>query len=487
MPRPRGLLAAKPPFTYLPPMSLARLILIAMMLLALPRHGFSAESPEEVVYVVPIREDIMPPLKYLVRRGVKEAMEAKADVLILDMDTNGGRVDTTEEIIEVINQFKGRTVTYIDRKAFSAGAFIAIATQEIYMAPQSVIGAATPVMLVPGGGMEQMPESYEAKITSAVRAQLRTSAEKNGHNIEVVDAMVDRNKEVKIGDEVISEKGELLTLTNIEAEQEYGEPPKPLLSLGTVSTLEELLEQLGLEGAKIVRVEPTGAEKVASWLTTISPLLLLVGMVGVYIEFKTPGFGAPGIIGIIAFAFYFLGGYIAGLSGLEWVVVFAIGLTLLVLELFVFPGTLFLGLGGAALMLVALVMAMVDWYPGMPSIPSFSQFEQPLLDVLLAATAALVIMMVLSRFVLRTPLFRGLVSQTASGMTTLHRVAQEQTSRMGEMGLSISALRPGGKAQFGTEIIDVISQGELIPKGAKVRIIRFSGREAVVEQVDASS
>src|SRR6267154_4958983 len=94
------------------------------------------------VYILPIREEIKPPLVYLVRRGVKEAMESKADLLVLDMETNGGRVDVTEEIIEILNKFKGQTVTYVNHKAFSAGAFIAVATKKIYMAPQSVIGAA---------------------------------------------------------------------------------------------------------------------------------------------------------------------------------------------------------------------------------------------------------------------------------------------------------------------------------------------------------
>src|SRR6476646_10199314 len=98
-----------------------------------------AEAPAaRVVYVIPIREDIMPPLVYLVRRGVKAAIEAKASLLVLDMETNGGRVDTTEEIIRILNQFKGQPVTFVHDKAFSAGAFIAVATQKIYMAPQSV-------------------------------------------------------------------------------------------------------------------------------------------------------------------------------------------------------------------------------------------------------------------------------------------------------------------------------------------------------------
>src|SRR5437867_12587895 len=84
----------------------------------------AAEASSKKVYILPIRENIMPPLVYLVRRGVKEAMEAKADLLVLDMQTNGGRVDTTREIISILDQFKGDTVTYVNKDAFSAGAFI---------------------------------------------------------------------------------------------------------------------------------------------------------------------------------------------------------------------------------------------------------------------------------------------------------------------------------------------------------------------------
>ena len=109
----------------------------------------TATSGTSVVCIIPIRADIMPSLTYVVRRGVKEAMDAKADTLILDMDTNGGRVDVTEEIISILGKFPGKTVTYVNRKAFSAGAFIAVATQQIYMAPQSVIGAATPILMMP--------------------------------------------------------------------------------------------------------------------------------------------------------------------------------------------------------------------------------------------------------------------------------------------------------------------------------------------------
>lgn len=336
---------------------------------------FAAETdqlsapPATRVYIVPIQENIMPPLVYVVRRGVKEAMAANADLLILDMKTDGGRVDVTEEIIQIISQFKRRTITYVNDRAFSAGAFIAVATQEIYMAPQSVIGAAAPIMMAPGGvGTGNLSNTMEVKMTSAIRTLVRVQAEKNGHNVEVIEAMIDKTRELKMDDEVLNKTGNILTLTDRQAAKEYGNPPKALLSSGTVESLDALLARLGYAGAQRVEVKSTGAEQIGTWINAIGPLLLIMGMVGLYFEFSSPGFGLPGIVGIAAFALYFFGGYVAGLSGSEWAVVFVVGLILVGLELFVFPGTIISGVSGAVLMLAAIVMAMVDKYPGAPSV-----------------------------------------------------------------------------------------------------------------------
>ncbi len=436
------------------------------------------------VYVIPIRENIEPPLVYLVRRGVKEAMTAKADVLIIDMETNGGRVDVTEEIIEILNQFKGDTVTYVNRKAFSAGAFISFATKKIYMAPQSVIGAAAPIMLSPGGGgVEAMPDTVEAKMSSAISALVRANAEKNGHNVEVADAMVKKTKELKIDGKILNEKGQILTLTDQEARQDYGDPPKPLLSAGTIESFDALLKKLNLQDAKVTRISPTGVEQLAFWINAIAPLLLIAGVIGFYIEFKTPGFGLPGIVGIIAFAIYFLGGYIAALSGAEWIAVFIIGVALLASELFVHPGTILPGLIGATLVLVSLIMATVDIYPGAPRIPTMPQLRAPMQEVGVALVISIILVVLLIRFFPKTPLFGALVSQTASGVGADVRLQQKQISREGQIGVAISSLRPGGKAQFGEEIIDVMTQGDMIAKGQKVKIIGNSGTEAIVETV----
>ena len=131
---------------------------------------------------------------------------------------------------------------------------------------------------------------------------------------------------------MLNEKGQILTLTNVEEEKEYGTPPKALLSSGTAESLEALVAKVGFAEAIRIRVEPTGVEKLGTWINSISPLLLIIGAIGLYIEFKTPGFGLPGILGLTSFAIYFLGGYVAGLSGVVCVAVFVIGLVLFIVR-----------------------------------------------------------------------------------------------------------------------------------------------------------
>lgn len=450
----------------------------------------------KTVVVIPIREDIAPPLLYLVRRGVKQAIEEHADLLVLDMKTNGGRLDTTEDIFGILDEFKGDTVTYVNDRAFSAGAFIAVATKKIYMAPQSVIGAAAPVMMGPSGQVQDVPSTMDIKMKSAVRALVRRFAAKNGYNIAVVESMIDKNKELKIDGQVLNEKGDILTLTDTEAAKTYGEPPKPLLSAGTVENFDALFAKLGYTGARRIDIKPTGAEKLGTWINAISPLLLIIGVIGLYIEFKTPGFGAPGIIGISAFAFYFLGGYIAGFSGFEWLLVFLVGVVLLALEFFVFPGTAALGIAGALLMVLAIIMALVDLYPAVPltpdaPTPSWPRFAGPtgesiqhaLRVLLIAAVGTAFGVWLASKWLPKTPLYAALVSHGASGEKTSAAFETQENTMLGQTGVTISALRPSGKAQFGDAILDVMSQGDMLGKGTAVRIVGFNAGAAIVETV----
>jgi membrane-bound serine protease (ClpP class) len=475
------------------------LALMSLLTASAAPAAISTNSPAaKTVMVIPIHDDIAPPLLYLVRRGVKQAIEERADLLVLDMKTNGGRLDTTEDIFGILEEFKGDTLTYVNDRAFSAGAFIAVATKKIYMAPQSVIGAAAPVMMGPSGEVQDVPNTMDIKMKSAVRALVRRYATKNGHNIAVIEAMIDKNKELKIDDVVLNEKGDILTLTDTEASKAYGTPPRPLLSEGTVASLDVLLANLGYASARRIEIKPSGAEKLGSWINMISPLLLIIGVVGLYIEFKTPGFGAPGIIGISAFAVYFVGGYIAGFSGLEWMLVFLVGVILLAMEFFVFPGTAALGIAGALLMVLAIVMALVDLYPNVPVTPvpgtpttmwprfggaTRESVEHALQTLLIAVGGIALGVWIASKLLPKTSLYASLVSQGASGEVTTAAFVAQENALLGKTGVTISALRPGGKAQFGDSILDVMSQGDMLGKGTAVRVIGFSGGAAIVEAI----
>ncbi len=459
-------------------------------------------AAQKKVYVVPVRDDIMPPILYVIRRGVKEAMAAEADCLIFDMETNGGRVDITEEIFDIIGKFPGLTVTYVNKVAYSAGAFIAVATQKIYMAPQSVIGAAAPIMMSPTGGVSEMPSTMEVKMNSAIRAKIRTQAEKNGYAVDVVEAMVDKTKKLERDGKIICEEGDILTLTNLEAEAKYGEAQTRLLSSGTVESIDALIIELGYDGAQRVDVAPLGVEELGTWINAIAPILLLIGIIGLYIEFKTAGFGVFGAVGIAALVLYFFGGYVSGLAGIEWVGIFVVGVALVAVELFLLPGTIFIGLIGVVCMFVALVMGMTDLYPNMPWFPAgegeggggvvpqvegiafvMPDFSRPIHDLLIAFALSVPIIWALAKYLPQTALFAAFTSSAASGVESVAAVAAEVESRLGQAGTSTTPLNPGGKAMFDAALCNVITQGEMIAAGTPVKVIGHRGSDLLVIEV----
>ena len=490
--------------TWLPPLAALAAVLAslgqAQELEAPDDMPLGLTAAQKKVYVVPVREDIMPPILYVIRRGVKEAMSAEADCLILDMETNGGRVDITEEIFDIIGKFKGETVTYVNKDAYSAGAFIAVATEKIYMAPQSVIGAAAPIMMSPTGGVSEMPSTMEVKMNSAIRAKIRTQAEKNGYAVDVIEAMVDKTKKLERDGKIICEEGDILTLTNLEAEAKYGEAQTRLLSSGTVESIDALIIELGYGGSQRVDVAPLGVEALGTWINAISPILLLIGIIGLYIEFKTAGFGVFGAVGIAALVLYFFGGYVSGLAGIEWVGIFLVGVALVAVELFLMPGTIFIGLLGVVCIFVALIMGMTDMYPNMPWFPAgdgngnsvpqiegihfaLPDFSRPIRDLLIALALSVPIIWALAKYLPQTALFAAFTSSAASGVESVAAVAAELESRLGQAGTSTTPLNPGGKVMFGDALCNVITQGEMIAAGTPVKVIGHRGSDLLVIEV----
>ena len=312
------------------------------------------------VVVVPLSGEVTQAQFYFLRRILKKSEAAGASALIIDMDTYGGNLKAAVDMLGALMKSTIPTLTYVNTNAGSAGALIALSTKRVYMAPVSAIGAAAPI----SGGGEDLQETINSKVVSYFSGYFRSAAERNGYNPELAEAFINKEKEVKIGDKVINPKGTLLTLSAQEAVKDYD--GKPLLAQGIASNLDDLCEKAGLRVKDIVRIEPSGFERIAQWITVLAPIFLLGGMIGAYLEFKSPGFGVAGILSAVCFLLFFAGHYIAGLTGFEVVAVFILGLLLVLIELLFFPGMTFLALFGTALMTGSLLFAMVDFYPSQP-------------------------------------------------------------------------------------------------------------------------
>jgi membrane-bound serine protease (ClpP class) len=455
-----------------------RKLLAFFLFLAVACQAAEPQLREGAVVVLPINGEINQAQFYFLRRILKDAEAAKASALILNMDTPGGSLKATQEIVQALLKTGIPTYTFVNTEAASAGALIALGTKAIYMAPVSAIGAAAPVM----SGGEEVPETMNAKVVSFYSGYFRGVAEQNGYNPNLVDAFMDLKKEVKIGDRVLNPEGKILTLSPKEATELFD--GKPLLAKGIAADIDAVVKEAGLNPSDVVEVEPSGFERVALWITALAPFLLMAGMIGAWIEFKSPGFGVAGILSVVCFALFFAGHYIAGLTGFEVVAVFVLGVILILLELFFFPGVMVLATLGLALMLGSLLFAMVDFYPSQPVVFSADALVMPLVNLGLAVLLFMIVASLLARFLPDLPLFKRLVLAEAidegpalqdSG-TGLFPVRV----RVGDVGVASTTLRPAGKAAFGEASVDVVSDGEFVESGTKLVVLEVRGDQVVV-------
>ncbi len=431
------------------------------------------------VVVVPLRGEISPSLLMFLRRAEKVAESNGASAIIFEMNTYGGRLDAAEEITSALNHATLPTYTFINSNAGSAGSLIALATRHIYMTPVSAIGAAAPVL--PTG--EDLPLTEREKTISYWTALIRSSAIRNGHNPDVGEAFMNKDKEVKIGDRVIHPKGTVLTLNAQEATEKFN--GKPLLADGIAESIVDLMQKAGLKGNS-VSFDPTGFEQLAFWITALAPLLLLGGIIGAYLEFKIPGASLPGIISAICFALFFLGHYFAGLAGWEVVGLFVLGMVLVIIEILFFAhSTIVFGVVGVFLMLASLLWAMIDRYPGETFFPTGRMLAMPLLNLFLAIAAAVIVIVLLARYLPRTSIYRrfALITSNPPGPSLAGAPREFATALAlspGMQGVSLSILRPSGKARFADHIVDVVTQGEFVAPDTAITVVQTDGMRVVV-------
>ncbi len=416
---------------------------------------------ESTVYRVPVTGEIELGLAPYIQRAVKEAAEVGAAALILDIDTPGGRVDAAEIISDALTDSEVPVYSLVNRRAYSAGALIALSTSRIYMRPASVIGAATPV----DGTGTKAPE----KIVSAMRSQMRALAESNGLEPEVAAAMVDEDIEI----DGVVESGKLLTLTTEEAvEIGYAE---------AIEDLDALLVELGHEGATVVTLELNWAEHLVRFFSSsvVSPFLLSLGFLGLLIEIRTPTFGLAGTMGLISLGLFFGSNMIVGLAGLEDVLIVGAGLVLLGIEAFVVPGFGIFGVAGIVAILAGLYMSLLGNIPTMPDFTRAAWVLTSSMLLLIGSAWALIRTLPSSSRLAESGIF--LLAKTTSA--TGYESAEVRSDLVGKHGTAITDLRPAGTALVGDERIDVVSESEWISAGTPVKILSAEGYRHIVRSV----
>ncbi len=449
------------------------------------------ESFEGKLVVLKVgRDDLMNKQSFKFwRRMLRRAEDEKARAVLFDLDTPGGYAYETKEIMSEITRLKIPCYAYVNENALSAGALMSVATDGIYMSPEGTIGAAG---LVSGSGAE-IEDMMRKKLHSSFEAQIRSVAEKKGHDPELIRSMMIPEDRDRVFGAVVVRAGELLTLTASEATSLRD--GRPLLAKGVASSIEEIAELEGMAGVPIVRAEATAFESFAWWVSKWSFLLILVGMAAAYAELKAPGFGIGGAISLLAFGTFFFGNYIAGnLANYELVALFVLGVILVAAELFLIPGTGVTGILGVLCMLGALLLGTVDkidwndWKVG--------DFSGSLLDLLRGPAFTLgagllggcILVLLLMRFLPNAPIFRAFIAkQELAGGASLDDKAAVAGSekRVGWTGEALTDLRPSGKAVLSGQELDVVADGAFISKGAKVRVLEQDGMRIVVREIDS--
>jgi membrane-bound serine protease (ClpP class) len=409
------------------------------------------------------------------------AIEQGADTVILDMETPGGRLDVTFDMLKAIEKFPGKVITYVNSEAISAGALISAGTDEIHFSPSGIIGAAAPV----SGGGEDIDETMKAKIVSYLKARVRSISDGKGYRGEVLSAMIDEDFVLKIGEEILKPEDELLTLTATEAMKTYGDPALPLLGAGISPDIDSLMDTLlGKGNYTATRLEVTWSEKIAQFITAIAPLLLAAGLVLLFIEFKTPGFGLFGIAGGVLLAIVFFGHHAAGLSGHEAALFFFLGFALVMIDLFFLPGFMLLAIPGALLMLGSLLWGMSDIWPDQPIDWQSDFLFKPLINLVSGIAGAVVIFFLLLRYMPGGGLWGHMVLESAiGGETTLSSAARQEISLIGATGQAVTALFPSGQIEIGGKRYDARLALGTVPPGSKVKVLSVGEFELTVEAV----
>jgi membrane-bound serine protease (ClpP class) len=421
------------------------------------------------VLVIPIHGTVEPGLSAFVKRNL-DTHGKSADLIILDVDTLGGRVDSALEIKDALLAQKTPVIAYINRRAISAGALISFAADYIVFADAASMGAATPIHVDSDGSVK----AVEEKMVSYFRTEMRTTAEANGWDGILAEAMVDAEVEIS----GVIEKGKLLTVTNTQA-----------LKLGLcneqINSFTELVTKTTDSQPLIINAEENWAEILARFITdpAVAGFLMSIGMLGLMIEFYTPGFGLAGAVGFIAISLFFGGHMIVNLADSMEITIFFIGLILLLAEIFIIPGFGFTGISGIVLIALSMILAMAEMREGGLGWEIFADATYLFtLSFGITILSGLVIISYLpkTRFASFMVLEQRLEKAEDLAPSSDSLISEFQA---GMQGISMTALRKYGTAKFLDKTVEVVSESEYIEANENIEIIKIHNQNIIVKKI----
>lgn len=426
------------------------------------------------IYYYKIDDNISKPALRQTEKALQEAKAQHSDYLFLELNTFGGELDAADKIRTLLLDAPMPTIVFINHNAASAGALISIACDSIYMSQGSSFGAASVV----NEKGEIMPDKYQ----SYMRSLMRATAEKNGRNPDIAQAMVDPDIVVPN----ISEKGKVLTFTSDEAvANDYCN--------GIADSRAEVLKDAGLSNAQIVEQQFTWIDKVINFLINpvVSGILIMCIIGGMFIELQSPGLGLPIVIAIVAALLYFAPHYLEGLAAHWEILIFIVGLVLLMLELFVIPGFGVAGISGIVLMASSLILAMVFnvgfHFKFDPSIDAGTQIAQSTLIVSLGSIAGFLLALWLSKKLFTAHTRFGTMALNTQLDTNQGYISQDMSKQkyVGKQGIASTFMRPAGKINIDGEILEATAEHGLIDKGDAIVVTKFENAQLFVKKQPA--
>ncbi|HLR61126.1 MAG TPA: NfeD family protein [Lentibacillus sp.] len=407
----------------------------------------------KLVYVIPIENEVEKGLEAFLTRATEDAEQEGADHIIFEIDTPGGAVAAAEQIGELMQNLELETTSFIVNRALSAGSYIALNTDNIYMKPHATMGAS--------GVINQDGTAADKKAQSAWLSAMKSAAESKGRDPLYAAAMADPSIDLP---EYAAEEGKYLTL-GPESAAEVG------YSNGTVEDRTELLEALGLSNATVAEQEMTISEQIARFITNpvVVPILLSIASLGLVAELFSPGFGIPGIMGALALILFFYGHMVAGLAGMEALVLLILGVGLVVAELFL-PGGI-AGLIGIGAIIASLIMS-----------------GQDIGHMAMSISIAFIVTIIASIILFKTMggnkgFFRRMILTDQTSTELGYVSSENRLELIGLEGITLTQLRPSGTALFGDERLDVVTEGGFIEKEQMVKVVKVEGVRVVVREV----